>query len=195
MSAPGVDLFLGHGVVPDCVHSPNLRGALPRPFLTSAAIAEAAFCPRVEHWAPETPEQLARDQAADQIAARRRASWENWNPGGQYFSDQEEYGALGKELCEAGLGTGLTSHWLAMCCAHYRRMLDGGAFRFLDTQQTEMQPRAPGSDKRLVCVRCGATFPQLNREACRGAEIMRERRAADRVLLGELVDLFSELGG
>jgi hypothetical protein len=112
-----------------------------------------------------------------------------------YFGDQEEYGALGRELCEAGLGLGLTAQWLAICCAHYRSALDGGAFRFLDTHQTVLTSPGLGYDDYLVCRRCGVSGQRLNREACRGDEIYRERRAADRVKLGELVDLFSELGG
>ena len=181
----------------DLRHSPNLRGSLPRQQVTSvmAAARATANRQRVVNRAPVTPEQQARELAAEQIAARRRSFWESEHPGANYYSDQEEYLALGRELCEAGLGEGLSSQWLAMCCSHYRAALDGGAFKFLDTHQTELQRPLPGMDPRMICVRCGATVPRLNREACRGDEIYRERRAADRVKLGSLVELFSELGG
>ena len=178
------------------IHSPNLRGAMPRPLVTSAMVAasrsrEAPVVPV----SPPTAEEQARNQAAEMIAARRRSFWEAEHPGGNYFSDQEEYTALGRELCEAGLGLGLASQWLAMCCAHYRSMLDGGAFRFLDTHQTILASPGLGFEEYLVCRRCGVSGQRLNREACRGDEIYRERVREDKVKLGSLVELFSELGG
>lgn len=178
------------------LHSPNLRGAMPRPVLTSDMVAaRAAERVPVVPVMPPSPRDLAREAAARSIADRRRAFWQSEHPGQDWSDDDQEYHALGRELCEAGLGHGLASQWLSRCCAHYRSALEGGAFRFLATHQTEMQSAAPGLDPRLVCVRCGATFPRLNQEACRGNEIYRERVREDKVKLGELVNLFSELGG
>jgi len=178
------------------LHSPNLRGAMPRPVLTSAMVAAraAARVPVVPVVRPSARD-LAREAAARSIADRRRAFWQSEHPGEDWSDDEQEYLALGRELCEAGLGQGLASQWLSRCCDHYRAALDGGAFRYLETHQTQMQAAAPGLDPRLVCVRCGAVFPALNREACRGEEIYRERVREDKARLGSLVELFSELGG
>lgn len=194
--------FDGHrGPWPPWSANPNSQICPPRPFLTSEMAAVRA-AEHSRHWhAQPLLERTAADDLAEEIAAKRKAAWNAAHPGAgeqDWICDPAEYATLGKLLYEAGCVKTLAAQLLTLCVLDYRRSIKDpslplSSLDILDTHRT-IVVRDGIRDPYLICTRCNATYRQLTDAACRGAEIERERRQADKEKLSDLLSVYSQLG-